>query len=66
LLAKTYEDEKPLFLPKDREIHFGQEDHVRIYGLHNFVERLNQSGFENVQLVKVQRWYQYKKWDRWG
>lgn len=40
----TYEDEA-VTVPTDREVHFGQSDHVRVYGA-DFVERLASAGFE--------------------
>jgi SAM-dependent methyltransferase len=42
--AETYEDEN-ITDPKDREIHYGQDDHVRIYGA-DFKQRLFGAGFE--------------------
>lgn len=32
--------------PKDRKKHFGQEDHVRIYALHELISRLRAAGFK--------------------
>ncbi len=43
-LEKTYEDEH-YRTPKERELHFGQFDHVRIYGA-DYPERLKGCGFE--------------------
>jgi predicted SAM-dependent methyltransferase len=43
-LAKTYEDDR-IVGPRDRQIHFGQRDHVRIYG-QDYRTRLEQAGFE--------------------
>ena len=40
---KTYENQK-ILKPKDRLIHFGREDHVRIYGL-DFKQRVEKVGF---------------------
>ena len=40
----TYED-LSIIDPVQREIHFGQLDHVRIYGT-DFVSRLESNGFE--------------------
>lgn len=40
----TYEDDR-IVSPQDRERHFGQHDHVRLYG-RDFVERLEAAGFE--------------------
>lgn len=42
-LEKTYEDAK-IRDPKEREKHFGQYDHVRIYG-RDYPERLKKAGF---------------------
>ena len=44
---KTYED-KNITSPEDREIHFWQKDHVRLYGL-DFKDRLSAAGF-NVKV----------------
>jgi SAM-dependent methyltransferase len=41
---ETYEDET-VTDPGDREIHFGQYDHVRVYGA-NFMQRLVEAGFD--------------------
>ncbi|MFN4299848.1 MAG: class I SAM-dependent methyltransferase [Thermaurantimonas sp.] len=48
-LHPTYEN-PTIIDPRDRQITFGQEDHLRIYGL-DVVERLQEVGFE-VQLVR--------------
>jgi SAM-dependent methyltransferase len=40
----TYEDET-ITEPKEREIHFGQGNHVRVYGA-DFVQRLTSAGFD--------------------
>lgn len=40
----TYEDSK-IISPKDREIHFWQKDHVRLYGL-DYPNRLEKAGFK--------------------
>lgn len=42
--GKTYEDFS-IQTPADRLIHFGQEDHVRIYSLNGLKERLEKAGF---------------------
>ena len=39
----TYED-KRITRPEDRAVHFGQYDHVRIYGM-DYYNRLNTAGF---------------------
>jgi predicted SAM-dependent methyltransferase len=41
---ETYEDEA-VTDPSDRAIHFGQYDHVRVYGT-NFMQRLVEAGFD--------------------
>ncbi|MCK4661490.1 MAG: methyltransferase domain-containing protein [Bacteroidales bacterium] len=41
---KTYED-AAITSPKEREKHFGQKDHLRLYGL-DFSERLTKAGFK--------------------
>ncbi len=41
---KTYED-KSIITEKEREIHFGQKDHVREYGL-DYDKRINSAGFK--------------------
>jgi SAM-dependent methyltransferase len=43
-LEKTYEDFS-VTNPSEREITFGQSDHVRIYGM-DYVDRLKKSGFD--------------------
>ncbi len=43
-IEKTYED-KSITSPKDRELVFGQRDHVRIYG-EDYVDRLESVGFD--------------------
>ncbi len=50
-LDKTYEN-KSIQTPDEREQHFGQRDHVRIYGP-DYVQRLKEVGFEvNRQKIK--------------
>lgn len=41
--AKTYEN-PAITSPYDRELHFGQNDHLRYYG-RDFIERLQAAGF---------------------
>lgn len=48
-LSKTYEDAS-IQDPELRKKHFGQYDHVRVYGW-DFFERLHQSGFETNPLA---------------
>jgi SAM-dependent methyltransferase len=50
-LDKTYEDSS-IVLPDDREKHFGQWDHVRLYGL-DIKQRFEEVGFE----VEMNRYY---------
>jgi SAM-dependent methyltransferase len=45
--AATYEDDS-IVLPQDRLAHFGQEDHVRVYGSRDFVTRLQAAGFDVI------------------
>ena len=47
---KTFEDSS-IVDPQERLKAFGQEDHVRVYGL-DYVERLRDAGF-NVEVIKV-------------
>jgi colanic acid/amylovoran biosynthesis protein len=49
----TYEDPS-VSSPQDRLRLFGQDDHVRIYGW-DFVERLHEAGFENVEAAEIER-----------
>lgn len=51
LLEKTYED-VAIVQPKEREAHFGQFDHVRIYGK-DYTKRLKKCGFQ-IQQVKAE------------
>ncbi len=41
---ETFEDSN-IVLPEERKKAFGQENHVRAYGLHDFVNRLKDAGF---------------------
>ena len=50
-LQVSYED-PTITLPSDREAHFGQFDHVRIYG-HDYLQRLSSVGF-NVSVYTAQ------------
>ena len=51
LKEKSYEDHK-VINPEDRNRHFGQYDHVRIYGM-DFFQKLSNIGFkcEKVDLT---------------
>lgn len=49
---KTYEDES-ITDPAERELHFGQSDHVRYYG-RDFRDRLSVAGFSRVEEVTAQ------------
>lgn len=49
--SETYED-KSITSPKMREIHFGQYDHLRLYGL-DYPEKIKKAGFsvETIDLI---------------
>lgn len=47
LKEKTYEDES-ITSPSEREKHFGQDDHVRMYGL-DYGQRLGSVGFKVIE-----------------
>lgn len=49
--AVTYED-PGITSPQDRFVHFGQEDHVRVYG-RDYVDRLRAAGFD-VAIHRIQ------------
>lgn len=49
---KTYEN-SGITSPKDRTIHFGQKDHVRMYG-NDFRDRIQNTGFELREVVAVE------------
>jgi SAM-dependent methyltransferase len=54
-LSETYENQN-IILPKDREQHFGQFDHVRIYGL-DYTERLKAAGFRvSINHLSVEKY----------
>jgi colanic acid/amylovoran biosynthesis protein len=50
--AETFED-WTVVTPQDRLQVFGQEDHVRVYG-RDFVDRLREAGFDEVDLMEVE------------
>lgn len=53
-MATSYEDSS-INTPELRRKHFGQGDHVRIYSVIDFVERLNDAGFSvQIQFPKKQ------------
>lgn len=54
LLKKTYED-LSITSEKEREKHFGQFDHVRIYGA-DYTERLKAAGFEVEDISPSRDW----------
>lgn len=56
LIKKTYKDAS-ILSPEKKEEHFGQFDHVRIYGL-DYLERLKKQGFK-VQVINISN--KYKK-----
>ena len=47
---KTYEDTS-IVSPEDRKQHFGEEQHMRVYG-YDFIDRLKEAGFD-VQLDRA-------------
>lgn len=59
----TYEN-KSITDPRDRIIHFGQFDHVRIYGL-DVVERLRLAGFI-VDVIDLEKQLQQKEIDKYA
>jgi SAM-dependent methyltransferase len=49
---QTYENET-ITTPLERELHFGQQDHVRLYG-RDFRDRLREAGFTNIQEITAE------------
>ena len=49
--ALSYENDQ-ITEPVDRELHFGQSDHVRIYG-RDFHDRLHAAGFEVTEYTAI-------------
>ncbi|HVJ40414.1 MAG TPA: methyltransferase domain-containing protein [Dongiaceae bacterium] len=49
---RTYENDG-VTTPHDREVHFGQSDHVRFYG-RDFRDRLRAAGFANIEEVTAE------------
>jgi hypothetical protein len=47
--------------PEQQARRFGQRDHVRIYFLKNYIERLERSGFY-IQLLSPEQLLQYRKY----
>lgn len=59
----TYEN--PLIIdPRDRQINFGQDDHLRIYGL-DIKERLSEAGFE-VEEVRYELFFDQNEIHRYA
>jgi len=54
LLDETYEN-STITDPKEREVHFGQFDHVRIYGK-DYVKRLSDVGFRVKEVSPLTEW----------
>lgn len=54
LFEETYEN-PAITEPKEREIHFGQFDHVRIYGK-DYVKRLTEVGFRVKEVSPLTEW----------
>jgi len=48
----TYENEN-IAAPAERELHFGQSDHVRYYG-RDFRDRVLEAGFSNIEEVTAE------------
>ena len=48
--GNTYEDAS-IILPEERRIHFGQEDHVRIYSVQDLMKKLIAAGFNVVERI---------------
>jgi hypothetical protein len=59
----TYEN-KLIKDPRDRIIHFGQFDHVRIYGL-DVVERLRSAGF-TANVIDLEKELKQKEIDKYA
>jgi len=51
--GETYEDPS-IISEEGREKHFGQKDHVRIYGLKSFIRRLKDVGFKTSKLNAIE------------
>lgn len=64
ILDKTLEDTS-LNNPEDRELKFGQFDHVRIYEQNDYVNRLKNNGFE-VLVLNSQNLISKENIIRWG
>ena len=60
--ATTFED-KSITNPKEREVAFGQDDHVRLYGL-DYPDRLQSAGFEVVsdEYIKTLDYHQLTRY----
>jgi len=39
-------EDPSIVAPQERKVHFGQEDHVRIYSIHGLKNRLKEEGFK--------------------
>lgn len=62
-IDKTYED-STIVLPKDRKKHFGQWDHVRLYGL-DIKERFEKVGFE-VEMNRYSEKFSKEDYEKFG
>ncbi len=61
-IDETYENPE-ITDPKDREVHFGQFDHVRIYG-GDYIQRLRNAGFKVEEINPYIDWKDENKLDR--
>jgi SAM-dependent methyltransferase len=64
ILEKTYEDFS-ISSPQDREKHYGQKDHVRIYGT-DFTQRLQEAGFKVKEYKWIHDQRQYNSWKKYS
>jgi ubiquinone/menaquinone biosynthesis C-methylase UbiE len=58
-LKKTFEDNN-LVTPEEREKHYGQSDHLRIYG-EDFIQLMQEAGFEVKTIDENSFNYKYSK-----
>ena len=62
-LSETYEN-PTIITPKSRKKHFGQWDHVRLYGL-DIKDRLEKVGF-NVEMIKYAEQFSREEYEKLG
>ena len=63
-LKSTYED-YAIFSPEKREKHFGQKDHVRIYG-RDFTDRLREAGFKVEEYKWIDDQCHFNQWEKYA